>query len=143
MYLYSGTILTFKRCIVLLHTLSAYNSLLVRYKVTRLVPGNVCIQAEGMLKPMKTLVLTSTISKESYENKNTIVILNCQPLLLGENCTEIRVWQLKFTNNYTPSWLSCLLFNFVLLIEPASDCRKTNKGWGFIEKVVETKLMQY
>ena len=31
--MYSGTLLTSKRCIVLLHTLSAYNSLLVRYKV--------------------------------------------------------------------------------------------------------------
>ena len=29
-YLYSGTLLTSKRCLVLLHTLSAYNSLLVR-----------------------------------------------------------------------------------------------------------------
>ena len=26
-------------------------------KFTRLIPGNVCVQAEGMLKPMKTLVL--------------------------------------------------------------------------------------
>ena len=26
-------------------------------KFTRLIPGNVCVQAEGMLKSMKTLVL--------------------------------------------------------------------------------------
>ena len=26
-------------------------------KFTRLIPGNVCVQAEGMLKPMETLVL--------------------------------------------------------------------------------------
>ena len=26
-------------------------------KFTHLIPGNVCVQAEGMLKPVKTLVL--------------------------------------------------------------------------------------
>ena len=44
------------------------------------------------------------------------------------------------------SWLSCLhdLVLSHLLFEPASDCRKTNKGWGCVEKVVETKLsIQY
>ena len=31
-----------------------------------------------------------------------------------------------------------------LLFEPASDWKKINKGWGCVEKVVETKLsMQY
>ena len=29
---------------------------------------------------------------------------------------------------------------FHLLVEPASDCRKTNKDWGCIEKVVKTKF---
>ena len=52
----------------------------------------------------------------------------------------------NFTNDYTPSWLWCLndivLSRF--LFEPASDCRKTNKGCGCVEKVVETKLsIQY
>ena len=28
--------------------------------------------------------------------KNKLVIPNCQPVLLGENCTEIKMWQLKF-----------------------------------------------
>ena len=47
-----------KKIIVLLHTLSAYNSLLVRYKVYSSYPGEcLCPQAEGMVKPMKTLVL--------------------------------------------------------------------------------------
>ena len=32
-YLYSGSLLTSKRCIVLLHTLLAYSSLLFHYKV--------------------------------------------------------------------------------------------------------------
>ena len=34
--------------------ITAYSSAI---KFTRLIPGNVCVQAEGMLKPMKTLVL--------------------------------------------------------------------------------------
>ena len=36
------------------------------------------------------------MSKESYKNKNKIVTLNCQPLLLGENYTEIKakiIWE--------------------------------------------------
>ena len=53
-YMYLGTPLGIKKCIVLLHTLSAYNSLLVHYKVYSSDPRNVCIHAEGMLKPMKT-----------------------------------------------------------------------------------------
>ena len=39
------------------------------------------------------------MSKESYKNKNKIVILNCQPLLLGENYTEIKAGQLKFAKS--------------------------------------------
>ena len=44
--------------IVLLHTLSAYNSLLVHYKVYS-SDHRECLstQAEGMVKPVKTLVL--------------------------------------------------------------------------------------
>ena len=56
--MYSGTPLDIKKIIVLLHTLSAYNSLLVRYKVYSSDPREcLCPQAEGMVKPMKTLVL--------------------------------------------------------------------------------------
>ena len=51
-------LLILKKIIVLLHTLSAYNSLFVRYKVYSSYPGEcLCPQAEGMVKPMKTLVL--------------------------------------------------------------------------------------
>ena len=51
-------LLILKKIIVLLHTLSAYNSLLVRYKVYLSDPREcLCTQAEGMVKPMKTLVL--------------------------------------------------------------------------------------
>ena len=51
-------LLTLKEIIVLLHTLSAYSSLLVRYKVYSSDPRDcLCTQAESMVKPMKTLVL--------------------------------------------------------------------------------------
>ena len=56
--MFSGTPLDVKKYIVLLHTLSAYNSLLVRYKVYSSDPRE-CLrtQAEGMVKSMKTLGL--------------------------------------------------------------------------------------
>ena len=34
--------------------ITAYSSTI---KFTRLIPGNVCVRAEGVLKPMETLVL--------------------------------------------------------------------------------------
>ena len=56
--MYSGTPLDFKKFIVLPHTLSAYNSLLVRYKVYSSDPREcLCTEPERMLKSMKTLVL--------------------------------------------------------------------------------------
>ena len=88
--MYSGTPLDIKKFIVLLHTLSAYNSLLVRYKV--------------YLSDPKECLCTSWRYAEAYENfsidsarcrknpiKNEIVIPNFQSLLLGENFTEIKV----------------------------------------------------
>ena len=51
-------LLILKKIIVLLHTFSAYNSLLVHYKVYSSDPREcLCIQVEGTVKPMKTLVL--------------------------------------------------------------------------------------
>ena len=51
-------ILILKKFIVLFHTLSAYSSLLVRYKVYSSDPREcLCKQAEGMVKSMKTLLL--------------------------------------------------------------------------------------
>ena len=38
------------------------------------------------------------MSKESCK-KNKTVILNCEPLLPGENYTEIKAWQLKFAQS--------------------------------------------
>ena len=51
-------LLILKKFIVLLHTLSAYNSLLVHYKVYSSDPRE-CLrtQAEGIVKSMKTLGL--------------------------------------------------------------------------------------
>ena len=51
-------LLILQKFIVLIHTLSAYNSLLVCYKVYSSDPREcLCTQAEGVVKPMKTLVL--------------------------------------------------------------------------------------
>ena len=54
-YMYSGTYKkNFKKFIVLLHTLSACNSLLVRFKVYSSDPREfLCTQAKGMVKLMK------------------------------------------------------------------------------------------
>ena len=84
------SLLILKPVIVLLHTLSAYNSLLVSYKVYWCDPREcLCTQAEGMVKPMKTLVLMQH-HFERILSKNKLVIPNCQPLPLGENCTGIK-----------------------------------------------------
>ena len=51
-------LLILKKCIVLLHTLSPYNNLLVSYKVYSSDAREcLCTQVGGMVKPMKTLVL--------------------------------------------------------------------------------------
>ena len=51
-------LLILKKCIVLLHTLLANNSLLLCQKVYLADPREcLCAQAEGMVKPVKTLVL--------------------------------------------------------------------------------------
>ena len=51
-------LLILKKFIVLVHTLSAHNSLLVRYKVHSSDPTEcLCAQAESMVKPMKILAL--------------------------------------------------------------------------------------
>ena len=79
-----------KKFIVFLHTLTAYNNLLVRYKVYWSdLRERLCTQAEGMVRPMKTLVLIQH-HVERILQKNRLVIPNCQPLLLGENYTEMK-----------------------------------------------------
>ena len=84
-----------KKLIVLLHTLSAYDSLLVRCKVYSSDP--------------RECFCTSTTYAEAYENfsiepalcqknptKKIKLSLNFQSLLIGENYTETKAWQLKF-----------------------------------------------
>ena len=61
-----------------------------------MIPDNVCVQAEGIVKPMKTLVLIQHHVEIILLKKKKLVIPNCQPLLLGKNYTEIKAWQLKF-----------------------------------------------
>ena len=88
--MYSGTSLDIKKFIVLLHTLTAYNNLLVRYKVySSDLRECLCTQGEGMVRPMKTLVLIQH-HVERILQKNRLVIPNCQPLLLGENYSEMK-----------------------------------------------------
>ena len=56
--MYSVTHIDIEKTIVLLHTLSAYENLLVPYKVYSSDPRELlCTQAEGMVKPVETLVL--------------------------------------------------------------------------------------
>ena len=51
-------LLILKKFIVLFHTLSACNSLLVSYKGYSSDPsGCLCTQAKGMVKPMKNLII--------------------------------------------------------------------------------------
>ena len=86
--MYSGTPLDIKKFIVLLHTLSTYNSLLVRYKVYSSPRKEcLCTQPEGMVKSMKTLILIQHHVERNLL-KDRIVIPNCQSLLLRENYTE-------------------------------------------------------
>ena len=55
---FQESLVILKRVIVLLRTLSAYNSLLARYNIYSSDPYEcLCTQAEGMIEPMKTLVL--------------------------------------------------------------------------------------
>ena len=69
--------------------------------------------------------------------------LSFKPFAIKEKGNYLFV---NLTNDYTLFWFSCLhdLILFRLLFEPASDCGKTNKGLGCVEKMVEAKLsIQY
>ena len=100
--MYSGTLLTSKRCIVLLHTLSAYNSLLVRYKVYSTDPRECLFTSWRYAEAYENFsVDPAPFRKNPFKNKDKIVILNFQRLLLGENYTEIKAWQLKFAQSDT------------------------------------------
>ena len=86
-----------KKFIVLLHTLSAYNNLLVRYKVYSSDPKEyLCTQPEGMLTSNENFNIDPAPCRKN-PIKNKIVIPNCQSLLLGEDYTELIACQLKFS----------------------------------------------
>ena len=114
--MYSGTPLDIKKIIVL-HTLSAYNSLLVRYKVYSSDPRE-CLcstwryagayenfiidqalnHLTSLIKCLSVRIWTKWfwVRAQLHSLKNKIVIWNFQPLTLGENYTEIKAWQQKF-----------------------------------------------
>ena len=71
-------LLILKRFIVILHTLSAYNSLIIRYEVYSSDPR------EGLWRICIPWYWFSTVSYVSflYPIKNKLVITNCQPLIL-------------------------------------------------------------
>ena len=50
----------------MLKSITVYSSAI---KITRLIPGNVCVQAEGMLKLLKTLVLIQHHVERILEQK--------------------------------------------------------------------------
>ena len=71
---------------------TAYSSTV---KFTRLIPWNVWVQHEIMVKTIYTLVLIQ-YHVVRILSKNKFVKPNYRPLLLGENYTEIKAWQQKF-----------------------------------------------
>ena len=75
-----------RKFLVLLHTLLAYNSLLVNCKAYYSDPEE-GVQDEGMVKPLYTLVMIRHHIKRTPDN-NKLAIPKYQHLLLGENHTE-------------------------------------------------------
>ena len=91
-----GTPLDIKHFIVLLHTLSAYNSLLVRYKVYSSNRKECLCTSWRYAETYENFSIDPAPCRKNPRRKNKTVIPNCQPLLLGENYVEIKAWQLKF-----------------------------------------------
>ena len=86
---YSGTPLDIKNLIVLLHTLSTYNGLLFCYKVYSSDPRE-CLRTIRRYAEVYEHFSIDPAPCRKNPIKNKIIILNCQPLLLGENYTEIK-----------------------------------------------------
>ena len=76
---------------MLYQNITAYSSAI---KFTRLIPRNVCVQADGTMNSIKTLVLIQHLVERILYKKIKLSLK--LPLLLGENYTEIKAWQLKF-----------------------------------------------
>ena len=56
-------------------------------RFTRLIPGDVCVQEEGMVKPIFVLAMIQH-QVERIQKKNNLAIPKFQTLLLGKNCTK-------------------------------------------------------
>ena len=56
-------------------------------RFTRLIPGDVCVQEEVMVKPIFVLAMIQH-QVERIQKKNNLVIPKFQNLLLGKNCTK-------------------------------------------------------
>ena len=56
-------------------------------RFTRLIPGDVCVQEEVMVKPIFVLAMIQH-QVERIQKKNNLVIPKFQTLLLGKNCTK-------------------------------------------------------
>ena len=87
-------ILISKKFIVLLHTLSAFKNLLVCSKVYSSDPRECVCTSWTYAEACGNFGIEPAACRKN-PIKNKIVILNCQSLLLGENYTEIKAWQLK------------------------------------------------
>ena len=85
-----------KMFIVLVHTLSEYNSLFVCYKVYSSDPRECLCTSWRHAKAYENFSIDPAPCRKNPIKKNKIIILNCQPILLGENYTEIKALQLKF-----------------------------------------------
>ena len=96
MPMYSGNPLDIQKCIFLLHTLSAYNSLLVRYKVYSSDSRECLCTSWRYAEVCENFSIDPAPFQKNPTKKNKTFISNCLPLLLGENYTEIKAWQLKF-----------------------------------------------
>ena len=120
-----------KKFIVLLHTLSAYNSLLVRYKVYSSDPRE-CLRASWRYaEAYDNFSIDAASCRKNPIQKNKIVILNCQPLPLAENYTEIKAWQRKFAWS-DPYFYEKLRWNksVTAKISLVRNVLKENKLWN-------------
>ena len=79
-----------KKIIVLLHTLSAYNNLLVRYEIYSSDPRECLCTSCRYGEAYENFSIDLAPCRKNPIKKKKLVIPNCQPLLLGENYTEIK-----------------------------------------------------
>ena len=86
--MYSGCPLDIKKIIVLLHILSAYNSLLVRYKVYSTDPRECLSASWRYAEAYENFSIDPSRCQKNPTKK--IVLLNCQSLPLGDNYNEIK-----------------------------------------------------